>query len=93
MAGKQGDQQRRSLERIPHLEDRSATPGPVLVAQTKETPVKQMLTGPSVIALEVGGGVDGPVLDHDFKVKMAAGGVAGRSDTGYPATFAQGLAL
>lgn len=52
-----------------------------------------MLTGPSDIALEVGCGVDGPVLDHDFKVKMAAGGVTGRSDSGYSATFAQGLPL
>ena len=52
-----------------------------------------MLTGPSVIALEVSGGVDGPVLDHHFKMKMAASGVTGRSDSAYPSTLAQGLTL
>ena len=65
--------------------DKPATP-------TKQT-CQQMLTGPSVIALEVSGGVDGPVLDHHFKVKMAASGVTGGSDSAYPTTLAQGLTL
>lgn len=52
-----------------------------------------MLTVLNVTALDIGGGVDGPVLDHDFKVKMAASGVTGRSDSPYPTTLAQGLTL